>query len=228
MTMKFPHKTAITFITDGRGHYLEQAIASVQEKLRGDFTYPFIIDDSGDPTYWQLLDEKYDRFKIIHHPERRGLGGAVRSAWETALTTDAEYLIHWEDDFVLDAKVDVRNFIKILHCEPHLAQLLIKRAPWGWEVPRSWMECAGLEHYTDHSCPVGSWVEASNLFSFNPSIIPRRVLECAITHCTENMLEQHVTDILKASGYAFGCYGTIADEPLCTHIGDVRSPNYHW
>ena len=225
--MKMPCKTAIAFITDGRD-YLPQAIASVQENLRADFTYPFIIDDSGDPAYQKSLDERYPHFTIIHHAERRGLGGAVRSAWENILTTDAEYAIHWEDDFRLDAQVDIRNFIKILHCEQHLAQLLIKRAPWGWEVPRSWMECGGLEHFTDRSCPSGNWVESKLLFSFNPSVISRRVLECAVQQCTENMLEQHVTDILEANGYAFGCYGAIADDPLCTHIGDVRSQNYKW
>src|ERR1700683_2449805 len=101
--------SAIVFVTDGRGHYLEQAIASVQEKLRGDFTHPFIIDDSGDRSYWSWLDEKYPHFQIMHHPERRGLGGAVRSAWETVLTTTADYVVHWEDDFVLDERVDLRD-----------------------------------------------------------------------------------------------------------------------
>ncbi len=228
MNMPGDTVSAIVFITDGRGHYLKQAIASVQEKLRGDFTHPFIINDSGDPEYAQWLSENYPHFKIINHPERRGLGGAVRSAWENILTTDANYLVHWEDDFVLDEKVDIRDLIKILHCETHLAQLLIKRNPWGWEVPRSWMECVGLEHFTDRSCPAGSWVESQKLFSFNPCVMPRKVLERAVIQCHDNMLEQHVTDVLLANGYKFGCYGTIADEPLCTHVGDQRSSGYRW
>ena len=88
----------------------------------------------------------------------------------------------------------------------------------------------GLEpdRFSNRSCPSGKWVESDKLFSFNPGIIPRHVLERAVMQCNEPMLEQHVTDILKANGYSFGYYGAIEDPPLCHHIGDVRSPNYRW
>lgn len=221
-------KSALVVITDGRRQYVTQCIESAQSNLKGDFSHLFIINDADDDAYAAFLEVQFPAFTIIHHDERRGLGGAVRSAWETALVTGADYIFHLEDDFIFNRKINVDKMIRLLHCEPHLAQVLLKRQPWNdEEIAAGNIIQAYPDEHTDHSCPSGNWVEHRRLFSFNPFIAPRHVLELALEKSADT-LERGVTDALLAEGYSFGYFGKRDDEPRCHHIGDVRSQNYRW
>ena len=221
-------KSALVVITDGRRQYVTQCIESAQSNLKGDFVHLFIINDADDDAYAAFLEVQFPAFTIIHHDERRGLSGAVRSAWETALVTGADYIFHLEDDFIFNRKINVDKMIRLLHCEPHLAQVLLKRQPWNdEEIAAGNIIQAYPDEHTDHSCPSGNWVEHRRLFSFNPFIAPRHVLELALAE-SANTLERGVTDTLLKHDYSFAYYGKRDDEPRCHHIGDQRSSGYKW
>ena len=218
----------LTVIADGRREYIEQTIASAELKLKGDFAYLFIIDDSGDFEYADWLEHTFPAFQCVHHTERRGLAGAVRSAWETAYNAGADFLWHQEDDFLITRKVKVDRLAQILHCEPHLASLTLKRQPWNdEEIAAGDIIAANRDDHTDHQCPSGHWVEHRRLFSFNPSLIPRHTLHLVLNNCRDT-LERGVTDVLLAQEYSFAYYGKRDDEPRCEHKGIVRSSGYKW
>lgn len=219
---------AFTLITDGRVQYVLPVMESVQAKLKANFDALFIINDSGDPTYQEFLEVNYPSFQCVHHDERRGLAGAVRSAWETAYNAGADYLWHQEDDFTITRKVKVDRLAQILHCEPHLASLTLKRQPWNdVEVAAGDIIASNAEDHTDRECPSGHWVEHQRLFSFNPSLVPRRTIELVLRECTDT-LERGVTDALLANGQSFAYFGKRDDEPRCNHVGHVRSNGYRW
>ena len=67
-------------MTDGRGHYLEQAAATFG-RLSGPIAEKVIHDDSGDPDYAAWLKATFDGWTIVTTGARSGFAGAYRSAW---------------------------------------------------------------------------------------------------------------------------------------------------
>lgn len=219
-------RTAIVFIDDGRPDYLAQSVESVERHVGLSLSDPLIlINDAGNPEYSETLLKLYFRFeRIVNHDERRGLAGAVRSAWETALEQDVDYVWHMEGDFILTQNLFLSDMYSVLKENPQLAQLVLKRQPWSPEeiqaggqietAPELYVDCKGF-------------VSHKRLFSFNPCLIPRHVVELALAGPGDG-LERGVTDTLLDAGYSFGYLGDRFDPPRCEHIGINRSPGYHW
>jgi len=216
----------LVVITDGRQpQTISETLESAQIKLRGEFDKTFIINDSANDEYADWLANSYPSFHIVNHETRRGLGGAVRSAWETALNAGADYVFHLEDDFRFDRKVKIDKMIQLLHCERHLAQVSLKRQPVNDVEERAggFMQLWPVGTYTERQCETGKWVEHQSLFTFNPCVIPRRAMEPALS---TDGLERGVTDILLQHGYSFGVLGTVEDEPRVHHLGTHRSSGW--
>jgi hypothetical protein len=217
----------LVVITDGRQPAtILDAITSAEEHLKCDFSARFIVDDSGDEANAEWLERTFPQFQIVHHAERRGLAGAVRSAWTTALAAGADYVFQAEDDFIYNRKVKVEKLVQLLHCEPHLAQVSLKRQP----VNEHEVACGGFiqtapDSYYDVECPSGKFVEHTRLFSFNPCLIQRAAIEDALA-AGGDWLEQGITDALKAHKWTFAIWGTKDDPPRVHHIGDHRSSGW--
>lgn len=213
--------------TDGRREYLPQAISTAEVFLKANFDRKFIIDDSGDPEYAEWLDTSFPTYECIHHPERLGMEAGVRTAYATALLAGSDYVFATEDDFIFNRTVNVQKMARILHCEPHLTSLTLKRNPWSPEEINAGgqIELSPLE-YTERSCPSGHWVQHRHLFSFNPSLIRSEALQIALT--APSMLEAGITEALQYEQWWFAYYGKRDDPPRCEHIGHARSSGYRW
>lgn len=213
---------------DGRRQYIQQAVESAYTMLaHADFDDLFIVDDSGDPEYGEWLDWNFPDFKCVHHLERRGMAAGVQTALE--VVGDAEYVFATEDDFVFTRTTNLEKMARILHCEPKLAQLSLKRQPVNSveQAAGGFMQTSPGAFW-DHSCESGNWVQHQTLFTFNPCLIPQRAVAAILDGTALNLLERGVTDSLLQQGFSFGVYGTIEDEPRVGHIGDVRSSGYRW
>lgn len=208
-------------ITDGRREYMERTMAAASEMIPR--FEPLIINDSGDGDYCDWLNERYAR--CVHHPERRGMAAAVRTAWQTAIGTTARYVFHLEEDFVLTSPVDVRAMVRTMDKHPELAQLVLKRQPWSDEEKNAGgqIEVAPSEFEDRHG-----FVEHRRLFSFNPSLVRVEACEKALNDGESDGLEAGVTQTLIREGYLFAFWGTRDDPPRCEHIGEHRSPDYRW
>lgn len=213
---------SLVITTDGRASCLEQCIASVRENINGVATKT-IIDDSADAGYALWLDQTFPDFRIVHHETRRGLGGAVRSAWTEALSSRPNYVFHCEDDFTFVEPVDLEWMTDLLVAHPHLAQISLKRQPVdGVEInagdfmkvdPLLWTNCF-------------NYVEHETLFTFNPCVIPAMVAQIVLNDGTCDTLERGVSDVLLRNGYKFGVFGNTWESPRVTHIGNVRSSGW--
>ena len=215
---------ALTIITDGRKpETISHAIESLRENLIGAVGC-FIIDDSANPDYGAWLDSEFaDYYRITHHTERRGLGGAVYSAWSEALKTPAKYVLHWEDDFVATTTVSLSDMTAIFNNNDQLAQLSLKRQPVNPDEQSvgGYMQMSPSQWFNSDR----GYVRHSSLFTYNPCLIPRAIAKLASDDTTP-MLERDVTDRLLTRGYHFGVLGTIEDEPRVEHVGGHRSTGW--
>lgn len=215
-------RVCLVVVTDGRGEYLEQCLASLDLEQ---FDLRAVVDDSGDPDYGVWLDGMFSTDLAVHHERRCGLATAVRSAWRAALDLDADFVFHVEEDFTF-GPLDLPAMVNVLTRRPHLAQLVLKRQAWSEEeiAAGGQIEC-DPDAYFQVSSSLGTWVEHRRLFSFNPSLIPRSVFGRE----WGPILEADVSAEVFADPEAHCAYwGARSDPPRCTHIGEFRSPGYRW
>ena len=223
---------ACVVIDDGRVNYLRQCVESIQRYVPESLVEAqILIEDEADPIYHAVLRNNFPQFdRQVHHETRRGLGGAVKSAWETALEYDVDYVLHIEGDFVLTETLPIAQMAHLLSLRPYLAQLVLKRPPDpgnNVEVAAGGIiECAPDEYRECHDGDL-VWSEHARVFSFNPMLATRSAIECALEHCTD-FLEAGVTTTLLQNGYTFAFWGGKADAPKCDHVGLQRSASYRW
>lgn len=216
---------ALGIVTDGRTpETITRSVQSIALHIGDVFDKVFIVDDSADEANAAWLDKEFPEATIIHHETRRGLGGAVVSAWTTFLESGCDFYWHHEDDFVITEPVNIFGMMNILRRNDMLAQLALKRnAVNEVEVAAGGMMQSNPDVFTD----ADGHVTTRYLFTFNPFLARREVIECALD-ASQAMLERDVTDRLLGAGYHFGYLGAIADEPRVEHIGNVRSQGYRW
>lgn len=156
---------------------------------------------------------------IYDHDHTLGMAGAVQAAWSWALDWGAEYLLHVEEDFRFH-ELPLDGMLAVLEANPHLAQVVLKRQPWSSEEHAA----GGIIEldpaaYTQRD----GFVESRKLFSLNPSLIPRRVLELGWPSGPLGVgNETGFTAKCLAAGYSFGMYGRIEDPPRVEHVGLMR------
>lgn len=182
-----------------------------------------VISDRGDthlPRITQELSDLEIEFLLVddrnHH---LGLAGAVREAWRLALHTDCDYLLHIEEDFTFPAGIPVAEMVKVAERSPHLAQVVLKRQPWN----DTEKQAGGIIEAAPHAYRQRlGFVEHTEIFSLNPCIIPRRVLELGWPDGNEAEFTIRLLDL----GYRFAFFGYTADPPRCIHLGNERAAGW--
>ena len=162
---------AILMITDGRDDYLVQAIDSTRN-LHGDITERWMFDDTGDEAYRDTLRQLNPTWGVIGSPERRGASGAVTDAWRALRDrSDARYVFHLEQDFVINLPVDLDAMAGFLDAHPHIAQVVLRRQAWNPDE-----KAAGgvLEQHPDWYYDMSErgveWLEHRAYWSNNPCL----------------------------------------------------------
>lgn len=191
---------ACAVISDRGDLYLPGCLESLAQ--HAPTLQPFVIDDSA---------------------HRLGMAGAVRAAWSWALTGGADYLFHCEEDFRFHQAVPLDAMSKILEANPQLAQVVLKRQPWSDEEKRAGGQIeVAPDDYTDRAVGDLRWTEHRRLFSLNPSLIPRHVLELGWPDGNE----AGFTALCHAMGFSFAYFGHRSDPPRCEHVGHQRGAGW--
>lgn len=240
-------KTVLVVITDGRRNYMVQTMASAAVAIRDKVGNPLsmqgiIINDSGDPEYADWLDVTYPSFWSFHHDQRQGMAKTVAEGWARAgEIQDMEYVFHLEEDFLFNEPVIVPHLIDLLEREKDLAQVVLQRQPWNpEEVARG--SIFDSDEYVQHAgqWPIDPdkvcetlqervnnertawWVEHNRIFSLNPCLIPRRVIEIGWPAGNEAEMTKNVVEEV---GYRMAFWG-VKDEQAVTHIGHERAQGW--
>lgn len=197
-------------------------VALVIRSDRGDAFLPDCLVNLGvmwpehpDPI---IVDDRHHTF---------GLAGAVAEGWRLALEHDADYLLEWEEDFLAIAPLPVAQMLAVLEQEPRLAQVVLKRQA----APHTPEEAAGgiiecdPDAYNERAVLKQQlrWTEHRKIFSLNPCLIPRRVLELGWPTRSD---EGEFTKVCLDAGYRFAFYGRKFDPPRVTHVGTFRSAGW--
>lgn len=220
-------KVALVVVGDGRIPYLAQALASLDEALTTPLLSRTLVYDEPQARMgaWELA--RRHELSVVVHTQRLGMAGAVQSAWQAALRSDADYVLHWEEDFVARAPLDLTLMVEILDYAPHLSQLVLKRQAWSPEEraaggiiernPDAYTECHRLGR-------VGvRWVEHREIFSLNPTLIPRRVVEAGWPAGNE---AGKTAELNADPTNRFAFLGAKAAPPVVEHIGMARAAGW--
>jgi hypothetical protein len=188
-----------------------------------------VVSDRGDLYLPDCLDNlttvlpEAEVLLVNDEDHKLGMAGAVRRGMEMALETGCEFVLWVEEDFRFLDRPPVRDMAIILDFYPHLAQVVLKRQPWSGEEHAAGgiVEMAPSD-YSDQSFMGISWLEHKRIFSMNPCLIPRNILEFGYPDSNE----AGQTERLVAAGFSFAFYGKRDDPPLVHHVGHERGSGW--
>lgn len=217
-------KATLLVITDGRFDCLTQSVPafdlSVDQQL---IERRVIVDDSGDPTYGEWIDEAFDFDLRISFEQRRGFAAAVRAGWDAV--RDAEFVFHLEDDFMLTRHVPLDSIMAVMSAHPRLAQMALRRQAWG---PDEVMAGGFIEQdptaYAicwDQGRPERRWLEHRKFFSTNPGLYPGWVIRRGWPQLPGSKAA-FSSMILGCPQVVCGVWGHRNDQPWAIHLGHQR------
>ena len=167
-------RVALVVITDGRFPFLQQTLHSLDQFVSWPWIRRVIVDDSGDQAYGELLARTFTQFEHVHHAQRRGFAGAVRSAWASA--GDCEYVFHLEDDFRFTRRVELSAMQATLAAHPYLVQMaLLRQAVSPEERAAGGIVQLHPDDFFKRGAGGACWIEHRRFFTTNPSLVPRWV-----------------------------------------------------
>jgi hypothetical protein len=210
----------LVVVGNGRTAMLDQTVEAAFQWLPP-FDRYLMVDDSGDLAVRRHLDSMYPDFVIEHHDQNRGMAAAVRTGFDLAVDTGCRYVFWLEEDMLLTSAPPVADAVDVLDARDWLSQLCFRREP----VPGNVAEhehgdqlaaiCAQARTVSAHD----GWTAHDWLFSLNPCLIPRRILEQG----WDTANEAGMTARLLNDGYLFGSWGQPGDgQTWARHIGTER------
>lgn len=209
-------------MTDGRDDILAETLPVAAASVPYDTLV--IHDDTGDRAHRGELAYRFQHLRpTVIGGERAGFGGAIRRAWAHLSEMAGDYVVHIEDDFLLDRPVNWSDVLNVLATHPNLVQLALRRQPWNPDE-----EAAGgivEQHpgdYLDCSWADLQWLEHRRFFTTNPSMYRRSLCELGWPDGPNSegrfgigLLEQH-------PDWRFGFWGARDSGEWCRHIGHER------
>lgn len=163
----------------------------------------------------------------FHDTDGLGMAQAVNTAWQQALTYDWDYLLHAEEDMLLLRPLNLVRAVSIMerHYDgPRIAQMLFQREPWWGSQPEmeSGSVMGGIKATASYFHQHRSWAEQNTIFSLNPCLIPRHIVELGWPVGNEAGMTQQLLD----KGYVFGVWGSERTRPYIRHIGHERGEGW--
>jgi hypothetical protein len=216
-------KLTLVVIGDGRGDYLTETVRSIQAHVLYPIQTRIMVNDEADPDYIRAINATYPDF-IRVHTGRRGMAGAVQAGFDAAIVTDPDYVLWIEEDMLLTRSLPIGEAIAELEVHRNVAQMCFPREAVDPSEGDDQLAaiCRQASFVTDH----GVFVAQDFIFSMNPCLIPRRVLEFGWPSGPIGVgNEAGMTTKLLNAGYVFGQWGHPGDEPWARTIGyGARSP----
>lgn len=158
-------------------------------------------------------------FSVQNDTFHEGMAINVQHGFDLFLKTSADYVLWVEEDFVFTRKPPLDQAVNVLDWNPRLAQMLFQRQPLAPQEIAGGSVIAGMPNTISH----GDWYEQTHIFSLNPCLIPRRVIELGWPAGPLGVgNESGMTDKLLGLGYTFGVW----DGQYVEHIGADRGA--HW
>jgi hypothetical protein len=210
-------------LTDGRKDLISQTIPSWEERAFGHFSDKIILDDSGDRDYRQWLAKEFPSFEVVPSRERRGgYINAMTKLFSIVRECGADYNFHLEDDFTLNAPLNMNDMLGVLDNNKHLAQMSIMRQPW-YDIE---IRFGGvLQYYVAAGKKIVpktknglQWSEHRLYYTCNPNISPAWVYEREWPRLPYSE-SKFGKDLFEDPKMWCGIWGKWNMPPITTHTG---------
>jgi hypothetical protein len=162
-------KIGFVVFTNGRFECLNKTIKSLEMNLDAQVAESVLVDDSGDPAYGAILAKHFDgKFdKVVRHEKPLGYFNSIEETWLHNLSPGLDYVLHWEDDFVLQMNLDLNPLMEFLCAYPRYVQIVL-----GEETERALNSAdarpvASASAYDFYGIP---WTESDAIFLTDPCI----------------------------------------------------------
>lgn len=213
-------------LTNGRRDLISQSRNSWYEKIDGKVDREIIVDDSGDHEYQQWLKDTYPSAEVIPVADTpQGFTEAVAKCFEIAISTGSEYILHTEDDFILNYTLSISDIISILESNPKLTQVALQRQIW-FEVEKiaptliQALMHGNEDRFEKKNFNGMDYMENTWCYTTNPHIYP--ISTAKMGWVKENGSEAKFGDKLFSIGLKASFYGNEYKDEYVTHIGHYR------
>ena len=198
--------------TNGRFECLNKAIKSLEMNLDAGVAESVLVDDSGDPTYGAILAKHFDgKFdKIVRHERPIGYFNSIEETWLHNLSLGLDYVLHWEDDFVLQMNLDLNPLMEFLGAYPKYVQIVFGDGTERVLKPADAHAVRNGQAYDFYEVP---WTESDGAFETSPCIYPAWVTKVLTVRSYSTYrsdigfhryLARHIMDVSPGLGSA-GC-----------------------
>jgi hypothetical protein len=216
----------LLIISDGRG-YLRESIPSLMANADPEWFSKALVIEDGPATCFAIeaetmLSDWGVPTMAVNLGGRNGGAAAIQAGWHMTQYSHPEpdYVFHLEEDFTFNTTIPMAQMVGMLDADPWLAQVHLRRQPWGTEGPQGYIgDNPAAYEQTDGLLIHKEW------FSLGPGLYPLRI---TFGGWPEGGHEHHFAERIFAEGYHCGIYGTAEDEPRVTHIGDRRAEQWTW
>lgn len=213
-------------MTDGRRDAIEPTITSIDRHLHGNITRRIIHDDSGDVEYAAWLRLTFPDWDIVSSGKRSGFGGAMIRATHLELSSGEPWAFHVEDDFIFQRDVHICDMQMAMTKHPHLVQMALRRQAWfPAEVAAGGVVEQNPSAYEDHFGLGSEWLEHSEFYTTNPSLLCRGFL-AGHPWPKGNHSEAAFARSALRDGSKSGYWGSRHDDPWVHHIGVRQGTGY--
>ena len=161
---------------------------------------------------------------VVNDDDHRGMAANVQAGFDAFLKTDADFCLWVEEDMVLTHRLPLGEAAFWLDAHPDVAQVCFKREPW-WGNPAEQAHGCQLAAICEQA---GSVEEIAGvtvhdfLFSLNPCLIPRDIVELGWDPDNEAGQTRRLLDM----GYRFGSWGNPHGPDWAQHIGVERGAGW--
>jgi hypothetical protein len=212
-----PDQVLVSVLTCPGRNTLEQTIASLDEQLDGPVGRKIICVDAEEVPF-----DPFPGWEAIPMGASDGYATAMGRCQHHEMGSGQPWVLHVEDDVLLNGPLDLREMQRVMGENPDLAQLSLKRQPWheeeleagdmlGWRAPESF--------------DVRDGVVAHRFFWAATVSLTRRRFLAEHPWPAEGDSERRFGNRLFRQNprlYA-GILGGLGDPPRLTHLGKVRA-----
>lgn len=207
--------------TNGRKDLILESRKSWYKNLIGSIDKEIILDDSGDDVYHSWLQDEYPSATVIRYStENLGYTKTMQNCFDLALKSGCEYILHTEDDFILNIQISLESLIEILRENKDLSQIALKRQRvYDWEfIGKDLIEAISK---SGHSVEERVYPETISVhtayWTANPHVYPVQIAK--IGWPNENNSEKAFGDKVFSLGYKSANLGKSDDQNHIEHIG---------
>lgn len=210
--------------TNGRKELFLASRQSWYNNIVGHIEKEIIVDDSGSTEYNIWLKQKYPSATVVKYSDDNlGYTLTMQNCFNEAILSGCQYVLHTEDDFILNKKVNIDSIIKILKDNEDLSQIVLKRQPiYDWEF--NGIDLIDSIKKNGHNIEYREGIEAISVNSFywsaNPNIYPIKI--AYLGWPKEAGSEVAFSKKIFSLGYKSAFLGIENDSPTITHIGFYR------